>query len=239
MSSFVDALRAAATPVIMEVKRLGAHGEDLFAGRSTGDVVDLYEGLGAPCLSVVTGSWFGGDDDLLREVAERTGRPILMKDFVTSERQIAAARAAGAAAVLLTAQLLPGSLPARLAATCRQHGVTPFVEVTHAAQLARLGDARGCVVAVNNKDIRRGERGAAQIERSRALLPAILEWGADCAVSASGIGSPAVAAQLLDRGFDALLVGTALLAADDARGWLVALQRSRSRCASPAAPHHR
>ena len=229
MSGFVDALRAAATPVIMELKRRGAHGEDLFAGRSAGEIVDLYEGLGAPCLSVVTGSWFGGDDALLREVAELTGRPILMKDFVTSERQIAAAKASGAAAVLLTAQLLPGSLPARLAATCRHHGLTPFVEVTQAAQLARLGDARGCVAAVNNKDIRRGERGAPQIERSLALLPEILESGADCAVSASGIGSPAVAAQLLDCGFDALLVGTALLAADDPRGWLDLLQRSRNR----------
>lgn len=220
MSRFADALRASSTPVIMEVKRRSAGGEDLFAGRSVEEIVDAYHDLDAPCLSVVTGRWFGGDDALLRAVAALTDRPILRKDFVTSERQVVASKALGAAAVLLTAELLPGSLPARLAATCLRHGVTPFVEVTDAEQVERLGDARGCVVAVSNKDIRRRERGEPRIERSLALLPAILRSGADCAVSASGIAGPDVAARLLDAGFDALLVGTALLRSDDPRDWL-------------------
>ena len=182
----------------------------------------MYERLGAPCLSVVTGSWFGGDDELLREVAALTDRPILKKDFVTNERQVVAAKALGAAAVLLTAELLPGSLTARLAATCLRHGVTPFVEVSSTAQLERLGDARGCVVAVTNKDIRRRERGDAQIERSLSMLRAVRRSGADCAVSASGIAGPEVGARLLDAGYDALLVGTSLLAGD-AAGWVEAL----------------
>ena len=67
---------------------------------------------------------------LLREVAALTDLPILKKDFVTSERQIVAAKALGASAVLLTAELLPGTMCARLAAACRRHDVTPFVEVS-------------------------------------------------------------------------------------------------------------
>jgi indole-3-glycerol phosphate synthase len=209
--AFAEALGRAAVPVIMELKPRDADGRDLFAGRSPRELVAAYERLGAPCLSVVTGSWFGGDDDLLREVAALTDRPILKKDFVTSERQIAAAKALGASAVLLTAELLPGTLTARLAAACLRHGVTPFVEVSSAAQLERLGDARGCVVAVNNKDIRRRERGAACVERSLELLPAVMRSGADHAVSAGGIADARVASQLLAAGFDALLIGTALL----------------------------
>jgi indole-3-glycerol phosphate synthase len=223
VTAFTEALRTASTPVIMEVKRRGADGEDLLAGRPVHEIVDSYHRLGAPCLSVVTGSWFGGDDELLREVAALTDRPILKKDFITNERQIASARAMGAAAVLLTADLLPSALTARLARTCLRHEVTPFVEVTSASQLECLGDARGCVVAVSNKDIRRRERGEPQIERSLALLPAVLRAGADLAVSASGIGGPDVAAHLLDAGFDALLIGTGLLTAGDPQGWLHAV----------------
>ena len=112
--------------------------------------------------------------------------------------------------MLLTAELLPGALTARLAAACLRHGLTPFVEIASEAQLERLGDASGCVVAVTNKDIRRRERGDAQIERSLDLLPAVLRSGAECAVSAGGIADE-VAARLLDAGYDALLVGTSLL----------------------------
>jgi indole-3-glycerol phosphate synthase len=223
---FTDALRGAAVPVIMELKRRGADGQDLFGARTAPELVATYERLGAPCLSVVTGSWFGGDDALLREVAAHASRPILKKDFVTREQQIVGAKALGAAAVLLTAELLPGSLTSRLAATCLRHGLTPFVEISSAAQLERLGDARGCVVAVTNKDIRRRERGDAQIQRSLSLLPAVLRSGADCAVSAGGIAAPEIGARLLGAGFDALLVGSALLAGDT-ESWIQALAPRR------------
>jgi indole-3-glycerol phosphate synthase len=223
VSAFADALRGASPPAIMEIKRRSADGEDLLAGRPVHEVVDTYHRLGAPCLSVVTGPWFGGNDGLLREVAALTDRPILKKDFIATDRQIANAKAMGAAAVLLTADLLPSGLTARLASGCLRHSVTPFVEVTTAAQVEALGDARGCVVAVNNKDIRQRERGEAQIERSLSLLPAIRRSGADLAVSASGIADPDVATRLLGAGFDALLIGTGLLTAGDAQAWLDAV----------------
>jgi indole-3-glycerol phosphate synthase len=75
-------------------------------------------------------------------------------------------------------------------------------------------------VAVNNKDIRKRERGPADFSRSLALLPAIRRLGAECAVSASGIHSAEVGAGLLDAGFDALLVGTGLLVAGDSGAWV-------------------
>ena len=112
--------------------------------------------------------------------------------------------------MLLTAELLPGTLTARLAATCLRHGLTPFVEVASEAQLERLGDASGCVVAVTNKDIRRRERGDAQIERSLSLLPAVLRSGADCAGQRERDRRPGDRARgCSTAGYDALLVGIA------------------------------
>lgn len=191
---------------------------------SVREVVDTYHRLGAPCISVVTGSWFGGDDELLREVVALTDRPILKKDFITRPSQIAEAKAMGAAAVLLTAELLPGPLIGRLVAACLRHEITPFVEISRARHLESIVEAPECAVAVNNKDIRQRERGEADIGRSLSLLPVVRRSGAGCAVSASGIDSPDVAARLLDAGFQALLVGTGLLVASDAQDWLDALR---------------
>jgi indole-3-glycerol phosphate synthase len=220
MSFFNDALLNASTPVIMEVKRGDAQGEDLFRGRSVREIVDAYQRLGAPCISVVTGSWFGGDDELLREVVALTDLPILKKDFIRTESQVEEAKRIGAAAVLLTADLLPASLLGRLIGACLRSGVTPFIEIASVRRLEDVIHAGECTVAASNKDIRRRERGQADMERGPLLLPAIRQAGAACAVSASGIVSPQVGAHLLATGFDALLVGTGLLRAADAQSWL-------------------
>ena len=106
-SPFIDALLSARLPVIMEVKRRDPHGNDLFAGRPIAEIVADYEAAGAPCISVVTGRWFGGDDEMLKEVAQLTDVPLLKKDFTIRESQIAGAKEMGASAILLTARILP------------------------------------------------------------------------------------------------------------------------------------
>ena len=75
--------------------------------RTIPELVAEYTAAGAPCISVVTGRWFGGDDQMLLDVAELTDLPLLKKDFITRERQIEAAKEMGASAILLTAQILP------------------------------------------------------------------------------------------------------------------------------------
>jgi indole-3-glycerol phosphate synthase len=224
MSRFVESLLRASTPVIMEIKRQDGDGVDLLRGRSTREIVDQYRRLGAPCISVVTGSWFGGTDELLREVAAVTSRPLLKKDFVTRGSQLAEARAMGAGAALLTAELLPARALGRLIEASLRCGITPFVEVAEDRQLERVVHARECVIAVNNRDIRERERGPGAIERSLSLLPALRRTGARCLVSSSGIRDPEDGARLLTAGFDGLLVGTGLLLADDPRAWIEQLR---------------
>ena len=224
---FIDALLAAPTPIIAEVKRRSAHGEDLIRGRSIAEIVSAYHDFGAPCLSVVTGAWFGGSNHLLAEVASLTGLPILKKDFITRESQILEAKEMGASAVLLTACILPAATLRTLTQTCLRHGVTPFVEVSGEDQLDRLSLGAGCVVAVNNKDILLRESDDAKVGRSLALLPSILDTGTRCPVSASGIERPDVAAKLLNAGYRGLLIGTALLLSEDLGGWFAELECCR------------
>jgi indole-3-glycerol phosphate synthase len=227
-SAFVDALLSARLPVIMEVKRRDADGVELLGDRTIPEIVSDYIGAGAPCISVVTGRWFGGDDEMLSEVAKLTDVPILKKDFIVRESQIAGAKTMGASAILLTARILPRSTFQSLIETTLRHGLTPFVEVADQQELDSVIHAEDCVVAVNNKDIRQRERGQGDIDLSRSLLEATLETGTPCPVSASAITDPKVAAELIDAGFKGLLIGTGLLLSGSVRSWVSDFERHRS-----------
>jgi indole-3-glycerol phosphate synthase len=235
-SAFTDALLSGSLPIITEVKRQDADGGSLMGERTIPQVVADYLAVDAPCISVVTGRWFGGDDQMLREVAELTDRPLLKKDFITREKQIIAAKEMGASAILLTARILPKKPFQKLIETALRHGVTPFVEIADHDELETVVHAADCIVAVNNKDIRTQEREPGDIDSSRSLLEAVIQTGTPCPVSASAITDPKVAAELVHTGFKGLLIGTGLLLADSVSGWVDEFQRHRRELASSLTP---
>ena len=225
---FIDALLAARLPVIMEVKRQDGHGVELMGDRTVSEVVSEYVGAGASCLSVVTGRWFGGTNEMLEEVAGLTDLPILKKDFITRERQIVEAKEMGASAILLTARILPKAPFQKLIETTLSHGLTPFVEVAEPDEIDSVIHADQCIVAVNNKDIRTQERDAGDIDLSRTLLEATIRTGTPCPVSASAITDPRVAAELIGAGYKGLLIGTGLLRSGSVKNWIAEFERHRS-----------
>ena len=235
-SVFTSALLAGRLPIIMEVKRSDGEGAELMGERTIAEIVEQYVAVGAPCISVVTGRWFGGDDDMLREVASLTERPLLKKDFITREKQIVAAKDMGASAVLLTAKILPSKTFQHLIELTLGHGLTPFVEVVDEAELASVTHPDECIIAVNNKDINTREREPGDIDTSRALLEATIQAGTPCPVSASAILDPRIAAELVDAGFKGLLIGTGLLRADSIQGWVEEFERHRAELETPITP---
>jgi indole-3-glycerol phosphate synthase len=231
---FVDALLTARLPVIMEVKRRTGEGEELMGERTIPDLVAEYTAAGAPCISIVTGRWFGGDDQMLRDVAELTTLPLLKKDFITREKQIAEAVEMGASAILLTAQILPKTALPKLIDITLGHGLTPFVEVIDEDELARVIRPEECIVAINNKQIRNQERDAGDIDVSRAMLEPAIRTGTRCPVSASAITDPRVGAELIAAGFKGLLIGTGLLRSGSVQGWVDEFEQHRAALGSGA-----
>ena len=231
---FIDALLAARLPVIMEVKRRTGEGEELMGERTIPDLVAEYTAAGAPCISVVTGRWFGGDDQMLRDVAELTTLPLLKKDFITREKQIAEAVEMGASAILLTAQILPKASLPKLIDLTLGHGLTPFVEVIDEDELGRVTHPEQCIVAINNKQIRTQERDAGDIDVSRAMLEPAVRTGTPCPVSASAITDPRVGAELIAAGFKGLLIGTGLLRSGSVQGWVDEFEQHRAALGSGA-----
>jgi indole-3-glycerol phosphate synthase len=136
--------------------------------------------------------------------------PLLRKDFIIDPYQVAEARAWGADACLLIVAALDDAMLATLHATILDYGMTALVEVNNAAELARAVAVGAALIGVNQRDLRNFSVNtdlaadlAAQMPRStiRAAL--------------SGIKNADDMWRLADAGFDAALVGEAVISAAD------------------------
>jgi len=108
----------------------------------------------AKAISVLTDrTYFGGSLELLAEVAEISGLPILCKDFIIHRRQIDAAYAAGADMVLLIARILGREGLAALYTHAAGLGLACLVEVHDAADVAIIEDLNPPIVGVNARDL--------------------------------------------------------------------------------------
>lgn len=182
------------------------------------DAVELataYAAGGATALSVLTETeYFGGSYAMLERVAE-LGLTCLQKDFVVSEYQILEGRAAGADAVLLIAEALPGDRDRELVQFALDLGMDVLYEA-HAPKLVRRvagvaeRDPERVMVGVNNRDLQTfAVRLETSIEACRELPPGLL------VVAESGIRTAGDVRRLRQAGLRAILVGESLLRATD------------------------
>jgi indole-3-glycerol phosphate synthase len=209
-----------ATPAIIAEIKMGSPRLGTLRGR-----IDplaqarLYADNGAAALSVVVEpDFFSGSYELLADCRAASGLPVVAKDFVVDPLQLAWARSAGADAVLLIAALYEPEELARYARLARGLGLVPLIETHDAGDLASLGGEPWELVGVNNRDLRTFE---VDLERSIALLPSLPAQALK--VAESGIRDALDVALLADSGFDALLIGEALLLAEDPAAKLRAL----------------
>ena len=170
-----------------------------------------YAENGAAALSVVVEpDHFHGSYELLAACHEASGLPAIAKDFVVDPLQLHWAKRAGASAVLLIAALYSPAELQEYAGLARRMGLVPLVETHELADLMKLEGGLWELVGVNNRDLRTFE---VEIGTSLALLHS-LPTGA-LKVAESGISSAADLSLLQGAGYDAYLIGGALLTAAD------------------------
>jgi len=225
--------------LVAEVKRRSPSAGPLSTVLSPAARALAYTAHGASMVSVLCDApFFDGGWTHLAEAraafdAEGVTAPLLAKDFVIDEVQIARARAAGADAVLLIARIVTADRLRELAAHARGAGLEPLLEVVDEKELdaALAADAR--VVGVNARDL---DSLVMDAERAARVVAAIPEGVV--AVHLSGVRSADDVRKIAAGRADAALIGEVLMRANDPAPLLDELIRAsgRSRCSagSPA-----
>ncbi|MDQ6857370.1 MAG: indole-3-glycerol-phosphate synthase [Chloroflexota bacterium] len=213
--AFADAIRAERAAgriaVIAEVKRRSPALGPLATDADAVGLALAYARAGACAISVLTEPrhWGGSVADLAA-VAAVVDVPVLYKDVVVDEWQIAEAEAAGASAVLLIAEALDDATLATFVRRAGELGLTAVVEAHEHAAFTRAVACGAPVVGVNARDLR--QPGA--LDRGRIAALEGLVSPEQLLIAESGIRSGADVAALPAR-VDAVLVGTALMTASD------------------------
>jgi indole-3-glycerol phosphate synthase len=171
----------------------------------------IYEDSGAAAISVLTDEhFFQGTLSSMKEVKQSVGIPVLRKDFIIDPYQIFEARAFRADAVLLIVAVLSDDQLRAFLALCRELGLGTLVEAHTEHERDRALEAGADVIGINNRDLK-----TFAVDLSTTLrLAEGLPDGTLC-VSESGIQTKDDVIRLSKAGVDAVLVGTALMAAKD------------------------
>lgn len=197
--------------IIAEVKKASPSRGLLSASFDPVAIASAYESGGAAALSVLTdGEYFQGSLADLTAARQATRLPVLRKDFLLDETQIAEAYAAGADAILLIAAILDVAALRRLREFAERLGLDVLVEAHDEAELDRAIESGATLLGVNNRDLHTFEVSLeTSLRLARRMPPGAL------AVSESGIHTREDVHRLLDAGYSAFLVGEHLMKSPD------------------------
>jgi indole-3-glycerol phosphate synthase len=165
----------------------------------------------ATCLSVLTDvQYFQGSPDYLRQARAACTLPVIRKDFIIDEYQVAEAAAMGADAILLIVAALDASALRDLEACAAHYGLDVLVEVHDAAELEVALTLKTPLLGINNRNLRTFD------VTLDATLNLLAQIPADrLVVTESGIHTPGDVAKMRAAGVHAFLVGEAFMRAPD------------------------
>jgi indole-3-glycerol phosphate synthase len=208
---FGEALVRPGLSLIAEFKRRSPSAGEIRAGVDPAEVALAYEEGGAAALSVLTDDrHFGGSLEDLREVRAVSALPILQKDFIVDPYQVFEAAAAGADAVLLIVAALSPEQLSHLYDEARGLDLDVVVEVHGEKELETALTVDADVVGINNRNL---DDFTVDVQTTFELMPDVP--AGKTVVSESGISDRATLEELERVGVDAVLIGEALMRADD------------------------
>jgi indole-3-glycerol phosphate synthase len=222
---FANAIRtctaAGNAAVIAEIKRASPSKGLLRAQFEPASIAASYASAGATCLSVLTDRpFFQGAPEFLVEARAACELPVLRKEFIVDEYQIAESRALGADAVLLIVAAQDDVRLQALEACAYDYGMDVLVEVHDASELDRALKLATPLIGINNRNLRTFHVSLhTTIELLSRVPPDRL------VVTESGILAQRDVAQMRRHGVNAFLVGEAFMRAPDPGAALAALFR--------------
>ena len=208
---FASALRGRPMRLIAEVKQASPSRGILCPNFNPTELATTYAQGGAGAISVLTeANYFKGSLDHLAAIRQMVGLPLLRKDFIFDPYQIYESHAYGADALLLIVAILSQEQLTGLLSLSRSLGLKCLVEVHNKADVERALLSGAEIIGINNRDL---DTFAVDINTTGQLRPLIPQQ--KIVVSESGIGSRKDIEKLMDWGVNAVLIGEALVTAND------------------------
>jgi indole-3-glycerol phosphate synthase len=209
---FEGALRQGMAPrIIAEFKRASPSMGPIRDGAAVASVVQGYAQAGAAAISILTDAHFHGDLEDLRQAREAsTSVPLLCKDFILERGQLLDARRAGADAVLLIAAALQPPTLKQLVEFAHGIELQVLCEAHDEHEVDRAMTAGARIVGVNARDLRTFEVDPELPLRLRRLVPRAFTY-----VAESGVTTVDDLRRIRDADIDAVIIGTALMSAED------------------------
>jgi indole-3-glycerol phosphate synthase len=223
LRGFVRALRAKVAAgdaaVIAEVKKASPSKGVLREHFVPAEIAASYALHGAAALSVLTDErFFQGSAAYLQQARAACTLPVLRKDFMIDEFQVAEARALGADCILLIAACLADTQMADLEAAAVAFGMDVLVEVHDCAELDRALRLKTPLLGINNRNLKTFE---VSLDTTLGLLREVP--AERFLVTESGILTAADVLRMRQAEVHGFLVGEAFMRAPDPGAALAAL----------------
>ncbi len=198
--------------LIAEFKRRSPSRGGIRPGALPTEIARAYQQAGATAISVLTDArYFDGGLQDLTAARGAVSLPVLRKDFIIDRCQIAeSSRPDGPDCLLLIAAALETSELRELREVAARCGQDALVEVHDEAELDRALESGAEIIGINNRNLKTFEVSLDTTIRLRPRMPAGMP-----VVAESGIHTREDVLRLADAGIDAMLVGEALMAAED------------------------
>ena len=164
-------------------------------------VVVSYNKFAAGISVLTDDEFFGGDLDDLIQTKVITDIPVLRKDFIIDEWQIAEAKAFGADVILLIAACLTKAEVKKMAGFTKSIGLESLLEIHNEEELGHICDEVD-MVGVNNRNLKTFE---VDVRTSLELIDKIPTGKP--AISESGISNVETILTLKEAGFKGFLMG--------------------------------
>lgn len=210
---FAAALRSPGNiAVIAEYKRASPSRGIIREDLSVENAVRQYLDGGASAMSVLTEErYFQGKlDYLARAYGAASGRlPLMRKDFIFDPLQVDATAATPASALLLIVRMTPDAGILRsLRERAEAYGMEAVVEIFAENDLALARDSGARIIQVNARDL-----DTLMVSRQACLdlISGNPPQSGEIWIAASGMGKAEHLAQAAAAGYDAALIGTALM----------------------------
>lgn len=217
--AFRDALAGDGLAVIAEIKRRSPSRGDLHPGADAASLARQYRDGGAACLSVLTdGERFGGSPQDLQDARQATGIPVLRKDFLTTVGDVHDSAEMGADAILVILPDVGGPRMREMQEVALGLGLDVLTEVRTAEEVELAVECGAYMIGINQRDDPKDTRFTvdyAKAERMAGMFHRFDDGIVWIALSGMGVPGGTPLNAVAGAGYDAALIGEALVTASD------------------------